>query len=77
VAKYTGTDIFLLRAKPADPEVMTSGFNDNPDTGLEKRLRVSIYGDIESAEHAKTRILIMIDKIVSFESPFCAWLTIH
>jgi hypothetical protein len=65
VAKYTGTDIFLLAPKQADPETANSSFNGGPDTGLDQRLRVAIYGDMESSEHAKTRVLIMIDQIVS------------
>ena len=64
ISKYTGTDIFLLGPKPADPEAADSSFNGSPDTGLDRRLRANIYGDMESAEHAKVRVLIMIDQIV-------------
>ena len=35
------------------------------ENSLDQRFRLSVYGDMESAEHAKTRILIMIDQIVS------------
>jgi hypothetical protein len=59
VAKYTGTDIFLLTPKQTDPDT-----SNTPDAGLDQRLRVAIYGDMESSEHAKTRVLIMIDQIV-------------
>ena len=34
------------------------------DNGLDQRYRVSIFGDAESVEHAKTRTLMMIDQIV-------------
>lgn len=64
IAAYTGTDIFLLGPRPTDPETVGSNFNGSPDTGLDQRLRVAVYGDMESAEHAKTRTLIMIDQIV-------------
>ena len=30
----------------------------------DQRWRVAIYGDIESTEHAKTQVLIFIDKLV-------------
>jgi hypothetical protein len=64
LAEYTGADIFLLSPKmvDADSAVVSSYVADN---GLDNRFRVAIYGDMESAEHAKTRLLIMIDQIVS------------
>ena len=58
VASYTGVDIFLLRPVATGQDVN--------DTSQAERLRVHIYGDSESTEHAKTRILIMIDDIVGF-----------
>lgn len=63
LAAYTGADIFLLSPKTvdADSAVVSSYGCEN---GLENRFRVAIYGDMESAEHAKTRLLIMIDQIV-------------
>lgn len=64
IATFTGTDVFLLGPRPTDPETVGSNFNGSPDTGLDQRLRVAAYGDMESAEHAKTRTLIMIDQIV-------------
>ena len=65
LAKFTGTDIFLLNPKPVDPEDRSSSYGNTTDQGLDQRLRISIYGDPESSEHAKTRVLIMIDQIVS------------
>jgi hypothetical protein len=65
LAKYTGTDIFLLSPKSADPENLNLTFSGTTDNGLDQRFRVAIYGDMESVEHAKTRVLIMIDQVVS------------
>lgn len=63
-AKYTGTDIFLL--KPRSGENFTGGasYGNGVDSGLDQRYRVHIFGDMESVEHAKTRALMMIDQIV-------------
>lgn len=62
VAKWTGTDIFLLRPRPVDME--TASLNGVHDPASDHRLRIAIFGDVESSEHAKTRMLIMIDQIV-------------
>ncbi|KAL2352471.1 hypothetical protein BJ546DRAFT_210609 [Cryomyces antarcticus] len=61
VADCTKADIFLLGPKQIDE---SASFNGNLDSNLESRLRIVVYGDMESAEHAKTRILIMIDQIL-------------
>ena len=66
VAKYTGTDIFLLNPKPQDSEGITASYGTGSDIHFDQRLRIAIYGDPESSEHSKTRILIMIDQIVSY-----------
>ena len=65
LARYTGADIFLLRPKilGADSAVVSS-YGRPTENSLDHRFRVAIYGDMESAEHAKTRVLIMIDQIV-------------
>ncbi len=65
LAKFTGTDIFLLNPKPLDPEGPNSSYGNGTDQGFDQRLRIAIYGDPESCEHAKTRVLIMIDQVVS------------
>lgn len=66
IAGYTGTDIFLLSPKMKDTDSIGASFTSAfMDGSLDQRFRVSIYGDMESAEHAKTRVLIMIDQIVS------------
>lgn len=65
LAKFTGTDIFLLNPKSADSENPVLSYGNGNDQGFDQRLRIAIYGDPESSEHAKTRVLIMIDQIVS------------
>lgn len=62
VAAWTGTDIFFL--KPKMPSAETASFSGTLDNSLDQRFRVAVFGDMESCEHAKTRILIMIDQIV-------------
>lgn len=62
LARCTKADIFLLQPKTVDVEV--ASFNGSVETSLDQRLRCLIYGDMETAEHAKTRVLIMIDQIV-------------
>ena len=65
IAKYTGTDIFLLNPKVQDEETVNASFGNGSDMKFDQRLRITIYGDPESSEHAKTRILLLIDQIVS------------
>lgn len=50
---------------PKQPDIESASFNGNLETGTDSRLRCAIYGDMETMEHAKTRVLIMIDQIVS------------
>lgn len=67
LAKFTGTDIFLLNPKAVDPESASlRSYGNGTEQGLDQRLRIAIYGDPESSEHAKTRVLIMIDQIVCY-----------
>ena len=63
VARSTGADIFLLKPKRKDAECRS--FTGNLLEDLDQKFRVAIYGTIDCAEHAKTRLLIMIDQIVS------------
>lgn len=73
LAKFTGTDIFLLNPKAVDPESASlRSYGNGTEQGLDQRLRIAIYGDPESSEHAKTRVLIMIDQIVSY-----SWVCIY
>ncbi|TVY23203.1 KH domain-containing protein [Lachnellula hyalina] len=60
IAGFCGVDVFLLGPKFALTEVS----NANGDPGRDPRWRIAIYGDMESAEHAKTRALIFIDKLL-------------
>lgn len=65
LAAYTGADIFLLTPKLRDADsAVVSSYGYASDNGLDHRFRVCMYGDMETAEHAKTRVLIMIDQIV-------------
>ncbi|CAG7916112.1 unnamed protein product [Penicillium olsonii] len=69
LAAYTGADIFLLTPKLHDADsAVVSSYGYASDNGLDQRFRVAIYGDLESSEHAKTRVLIMIDQIVSLDA---------
>ncbi|KAJ5052382.1 uncharacterized protein L3040_002133 [Drepanopeziza brunnea f. sp. 'multigermtubi'] len=60
VASFCGVDIFLLGPKFA----LQDGPNASGEAGTDQRWRVAVYGDMESAEHAKTRVLIFIDKLL-------------
>ncbi|KAF2817441.1 uncharacterized protein BDZ99DRAFT_374543 [Mytilinidion resinicola] len=62
ISKLTKADIFVLMPKNQDIE--SASFNGNLETGLDSRLRCAIYGNLETMEHAKTRILILIDQIL-------------
>lgn len=62
VASYCGVDVFLLGPKF---NTGVQSLTTNGDAGQDQRWRVAIYGDMESAEHAKTRLLVFIDKLVS------------
>ena len=64
IAVFTGCDIFLLSAKQADLDNLSANYASGTDQTLDQRLRIAIYGDPESSEHAKMRVLIMIDQIV-------------
>lgn len=60
-AVFCGVDIFILGPK-LTPTV--DGLNGDVEVIRDQRWRVAIYGDIESTEHAKTQVLIFIDKLV-------------
>jgi hypothetical protein len=57
------------RATSRAQDIESASFNGNIETSMEQRLRCAVYGDLETMEHAKTRVLIMIDQLVSFSSP--------
>ena len=67
VARATATHIFFL--KPKNSVADTASLNGALDKTLDERFRIAIYGDMDSSEHAKTRVLIMIDQIVRLISP--------
>ncbi|PGH18323.1 hypothetical protein AJ80_04501 [Polytolypa hystricis UAMH7299] len=65
LAQFTGADIFLLSPKIVDVDsAIVSSYGYSTENGLDHRFRIAIYSDVESAEHAKTRVLIMIDQIL-------------
>ncbi|KAK8105926.1 KH protein [Apiospora kogelbergensis] len=60
-AQFCGVDIFILGPKLSP---MLDGLNGDVEVIRDQRWRVAIYGDIESSEHAKTQVLIFIDKLL-------------
>jgi len=62
VADRTKADLFLLSPKQLDAD--SASLHGTLDNNAEGKLRIHIYGDMECCEHAKTRLLIMIDQIV-------------
>ena len=69
IANYTGTDMFLLNPKYTSPEEAGLTCSGGAEiSSLDQRYRVTIFGDVESVEHARTRVLIMIDQIVRTSS---------
>jgi hypothetical protein len=67
IAKTTTADLFLL--VPKQPDIESASFNGNLDMTMDSRLRCAIFADMETMEHAKTRVLIMIDQIVCLSAP--------
>lgn len=67
-AKYTGTDLFLLKPRADCGNNLAITSSGNVEPLLDQRYRVSVYGDAESVEHCKTRVLMMVDQIVSWTS---------
>ncbi|KAL8958373.1 MAG: hypothetical protein Q9183_005850, partial [Haloplaca sp. 2 TL-2023] len=64
LSKFTGTDIFLLNPKPMNSEAVSTSYGSGTEGKFDQRLRIAIYGDPESTEHAKVRVLIMIDQVL-------------
>ena len=58
---WCGVDIFLLGPKLTP---INDGVNGDAEIRVDQRWRVAIYGDYMSSEHAKTRVLVEIDKMV-------------
>ncbi|KAJ2896035.1 hypothetical protein MKZ38_005920 [Zalerion maritima] len=61
ISAVTGVDIFLLGPKLTP---IIEGISSEIEMRVDQRWRVAIYGDIDSIEHAKTRVLIEIDKML-------------
>ncbi|KAF1992284.1 hypothetical protein K402DRAFT_415966 [Aulographum hederae CBS 113979] len=62
ISNATKADVFLLHPKQVDE---TASFTGALDGGPDSRLRCMIFGDMETLEHAKVRVLIMIDQILN------------
>ncbi|EMC96659.1 hypothetical protein BAUCODRAFT_69566 [Baudoinia panamericana UAMH 10762] len=64
IADKTKADIFMLEAKSRRKDSESASFNAAMEKSMDKRLQIHVYGDLESSENAKTRLLIMIDQIL-------------
>ena len=64
IANKTKADVFLLHPKQVDTDSASLHGSLELNTSSEGKLRIVVYGDMECCEHAKTRLLIMIDQIV-------------
>ncbi|KAF2771979.1 hypothetical protein EJ03DRAFT_12297 [Teratosphaeria nubilosa] len=64
IADKTKADIFLLEAKSRRKDSESASFKSGMEKSMDKRLQIHVYGDLESSENAKTRLLIMIDQIL-------------
>ncbi|KAK3112924.1 hypothetical protein LTR53_010294 [Teratosphaeriaceae sp. CCFEE 6253] len=64
IADKTKADIFLLEAKSRRKDSESASFNAALEKSMDKRLQIHVYGDMESSENAKTRLLIMIDQLL-------------
>jgi KH domain len=62
ISLFCGVDIFLLGPKLTP---MLDGMTGDAEMRVDQRWRVAIYGDILASEHAKARVLIHIDQLVS------------
>lgn len=66
ISAYCGVDTFLLGPKLTP---IVDGLNGDTELRRDQRWRVAIYGDMLSSEHAKTRVLIQIDRMVHAARP--------
>jgi hypothetical protein len=60
-ANFTKADIFLLKPKPIDD---AASLNGSIEVTSSEKLRLVVFGDMLTEEHAKIRLLIMIDQLV-------------
>ncbi|TPX15001.1 uncharacterized protein E0L32_004831 [Thyridium curvatum] len=61
ISAFCGVDTFLLGPKLTP---IVDGLNGDTELRRDQRWRVAIYGDMLSSEHAKTRVLIQIDRML-------------
>ncbi|RMY79053.1 hypothetical protein D0862_13251 [Hortaea werneckii] len=64
IADKTKADVFLLEAKSRRKDSDSASFKGSVEKSNDKRLQMAVYGDLESSENAKTRLLIMIDQLL-------------
>ena len=64
IADLTKADIFLLDAKSKRKDSDSASFSGLLDKSMDSRLRIQVFGDLQSSENAKTRLLIMIDQLL-------------
>lgn len=63
ISRLTKADLFLL--VPKQPDIETASFNGTLETvNRPQKFKCAIYGDYETTDTAKTRVLILIDRIV-------------
>lgn len=72
ISKFCGVDIFLLGPKLTP---MVDGMTGDAEMRRDQRWRIAIYGDLLASEHAKARVLIQIDTLVSSRRVFPLTLT--
>ncbi|KAF3149093.1 hypothetical protein TWF569_005173 [Orbilia oligospora] len=61
ISDYCGVDIFVVHPEPTKGVSVRTG---GSDTSQDTRLKILIYGDVESVECAKIRVLVMIDDML-------------
>lgn len=64
IADKTKADIFLLDAQAGGNASDPTSVSGMVGVGIDNRLKLQVFGDIESCENAKTRLLIMIDQLL-------------
>ncbi|WPG97657.1 Hypothetical protein R9X50_00043700 [Acrodontium crateriforme] len=64
IADKTKADVFLLEAKSRRKDSESASFASASEKSLDKRLQIHVFGDLETSENAKTRLLIMIDQLL-------------
>ncbi|KAF2402013.1 KH domain protein [Trichodelitschia bisporula] len=65
IAQVTQADIFVLKPKLLDDDASING---SITSSNESRLRVVVYGDMLTEEHARIRLLIMVDNLRGYRA---------